>query len=401
MSMSEKMSFANTIKQPDSDKVRPFKLMIAGAGTGGHLFPGIAVAEELMEKIPGSRVMFVTTGKPIEKTVLSGRDFEIAEISAAGLKGMGLMAKLRSLMLLFPGLWQSTVIMGRFCPDAVVGMGGYSAAPVMIAAFLRRVPRLIHEQNRLSGMTNQLLSRLAGRVLVSFEDTQIRCRPGKIRVTGHPVRRQIRDAAERRKSISPKENSSKPFITVAVLGGSQGAHRINTAVVEAFSIIKDPHRFSVIHQTGVQDENEVRKAYAQMGINAAVSAFFRDMASVYEAADIVVCRAGAATLAEIAAVGIPSLLIPYPHAADNHQVFNAEVFVKAGAAEMILEHELTGSLLARYFESFPDNFGQSFQSASRAAAAIGNPRAAAFVLAEIIGFARGGSDFDLSDRQES
>jgi UDP-N-acetylglucosamine--N-acetylmuramyl-(pentapeptide) pyrophosphoryl-undecaprenol N-acetylglucosamine transferase len=397
MTITGKNSSAGSSKQKAQNL--PFRLMIAGAGTGGHLFPGIAVAQELMERVAGSRVMFVTTGKPIEKTVLSGQAFDIAEIQAAGLKGMGLVAKIRSLMLLIPGLWRSMIIMGRFRPDAVLGMGGYSAAPVMIAAFLRRVPRLIHEQNRLAGMTNQLLSRLAGRVLVSFKDTRIRCRADKIRVTGHPVRRQIRDAAEKRKGNKSKEKSSKPF-TVVVLGGSQGAHRINTAVVEAFSIIKDPGRFSVIHQTGVNDEDQVRKAYTQMGLNAAVSAFFRDMASVYEAADVAICRAGAATLAEIAAVGIPSLLIPYPYAADNHQVFNAEVFVKAGAAKMILEHELTGSLLASYLESFPDNYHQSFQNASRAAAAIGNPRAAACVLAQIIDFARGGSGFLLSGKQE-
>ncbi len=386
-------------KQAHKGPVRPVRLMIAGAGTGGHLFPGIAVARELLERIPGSRVMFVTTGKPIERTVLSGQSFDIARISASGLKGMGLMQKARSLLVIPRGLWQSMILLGRFSPDAVLGMGGYSAAPVIIAAFLRGVPRLIHEQNRLAGMTNQWLSRFASRVLVSFPDTKIRCKPGKVRITGHPVRREILRASESRQSRGFEEKS-KPF-TVAVLGGSQGAHRVNTAVVEAFSRIKDPGRFSVIHQTGPRDEDAVRSAYVDMGIKAAVSAFYRDMASVYEEADLVVSRAGAATLAEIAAVGLPAVLIPYPYAADNHQFFNAEVLVKAGAAEMILEKNLTGSLLAGCLQSFADNSGGRFERASRAALSMGRPRAAAAVVDQIIAAARDSRDAGLYEKQES
>lgn len=377
---------------------RPLRLMIAGAGTGGHLFPAIAVAEEIMRMFPGSRVMFVTTGRPIEQTVLAGRSFEIAQISAGGLKGMGLLQKGRSLMLLPRGFWKSLGLIRSFAPDAVLGMGGYSAAPVILAAFLRRVPRLIHEQNRIAGMTNQWLSRLARRVLVSFEDTRISCRPGKIRFTGHPVRRQIREVAENR-GMRIHEGGQEPF-TVAVLGGSQGARRMNTAVVEAFSQIKEPGRFFVIHQTGPHDEESVRRAYVRMGVDSAVSAFFRDMASVYEQTDLAVCRAGAATLAEIAAVGLPALLVPYPYAADNHQVHNAEVLVKAGAAEMIAEKDLTPSWLAEYLQACADNAGGRFEKACLAARNLGRPRAAAAVINEILEAAGRKRFLDSSNSQE-
>ncbi|MCF8035588.1 MAG: undecaprenyldiphospho-muramoylpentapeptide beta-N-acetylglucosaminyltransferase [Desulfobacteraceae bacterium] len=361
------------------------RLVIAGAGTGGHLFPGIAVAESVMQKAPGSRVVFVTTGKPIEQTVLSDCPYETAKISAAGIKGMGLWRKCSSVFLLQKGFAQSMGILGSFGPHAVLGMGGYSSAPVVMAACLRRIPRFIHEQNRLAGMTNRWLARFANRVFVSFADTCIGSEQ-KTLFTGNPVREQIRACAAARRQRPEGEDENRRF-TILVLGGSQGASSINQAMISALSHMADRENCRVIHQTGTRDEAEVRQAYERMGVCATVSAFFRDMASLYEAADLSVCRAGATTVAEIAAVGLPAIFIPYPYAADNHQVANAEGLAGAGAAEIIMESDLSGPGLAECLTAYQKDAGV-LEKARFAAQAAGRPEAAARIADEIIAAAR-------------
>lgn len=368
----------------------PFRLVIAGAGTGGHLFPGIAVAEALVRRVPGSRVLFVVTGRPVEEAVLSGLPFETARVSAAALKGMGWGARLRSLLVTTPkGLFQSLGLLRRFSPHAVLGMGGYSAAPVIMAAFLMRIPRFIHEQNRVAGMTNRWLSRLAGQVFVSFRDTRIGCRPGKIQYTGLPVREPIRECAGARMRDTGNRKE-KPF-TLLVLGGSQGARNINRAVVEAFSFLRRPADFRVIHQTGPADEVQVRRFYEETGVPATVSAFFRDMAAVYREADFAVCRAGAATVSEIAVVGLPAVFIPYPYAADDHQAANARSLADIGAAEIIPERELSGRALAECLEAYAYDAAR-FERAARAARSAGRPDAAGAIVDAVIASA-GFSDF--------
>lgn len=358
-----------------------FRLVIAGAGTGGHLFPGIAVAEDLMDRLPASRVVFVTTGRDIERTVLSGRPFDTVQISAAGIKGKGLFKKLASFLVLPKGLMQSLVLLMRFSPHAVLGMGAYSSAPVILAAFLTGTPRFLHEQNRLAGMTNRWLSRFADRVFVSFADTKPGCREDRIRFTGNPVRGHIRARAQNRRQKTEKEKSS-PF-TILVLGGSQGAHSINMAVTEAFSYLEQPGDYYVIHQTGTRDEETVRRAYAESGVDATVSAFFGDMASVYGAADLAVCRAGATTVAEIAAMGLPAIFIPYPHAADDHQVANAEGLASAGAAEIIPEKQLSGHMLADCLAAYKNDFSM-LEKARAAAVEEGRIDSAAAIVDDMI-----------------
>lgn len=358
----------------------PLRLVIAGAGTGGHLFPGIAVAEELMHRAPESRVLFITTGRPVEQTVLEDKPFETAGISAAGFKGVGLWRKLGALIVLPKGFFQSLGLLRRFSADAVLGMGAYSSAPVVIAAYLTGVPRFIHEQNRIAGMTNRWLARFADRVFVSFQDTDMGCKAGKIVYSGNPVRSDIRGCAHARMKGVKKE-SAKPF-TILVLGGSQGAHTINMAMTETFSHLENYLDFKVIHQTGSNDEDTVRRAYESMGVNSTVSAFFSDMASLYESADIAVCRAGASTVAEIAAAGLPALFIPFPHAADDHQTANAEGLVSAGAAEIIDERNLNGRVLAQRLEEYRADPAK-FEKLQAAAATTSRPDSAVVILDQI------------------
>ena len=322
----------------------PIRLVIAGAGTGGHLFPGIAVAETVMEQVPGARVLFVTTGRAIETTVLGQKEFETAVIPAAGLKGMGLWQKLRSMAILPRGLVAAIRILRRFAPDVVMGMGGYSSGPVMVGAKLLGIRRVIHEQNRLPGLTNRLLARMADRIYVSFADTPIGAAGEKVRFTGNPVRAEIAECGRARRNAPAAEQKQR--LSVLILGGSQGAHRINEAVIEAVDHLDNISDFYFIHQTGTADEQRVRADYAEKGATAEVSAFFDDMAECYRMADIAVCRAGATTVAELAAACVPAIFIPFPHAADNHQVANAEGMVSAGAAEMVTEDRLDGTLLA-------------------------------------------------------
>lgn len=345
------------------DSPAEIRILIAGAGTGGHLFPGIAVAERVAglaasEFGAKTRVCFVTTGRPVEKTVLAQQKYETVQISSAGIKGASAYGKLRSLGLLAGGIFLSGRILKRYTPHAVLGMGGYSSAPVVLAAWLAGIPRFIHEQNRIPGITNRFLCRFSDRVYVSFPDTKIPCAKAKIRFSGYPLRPEIREMPDgRREGKTAGSGTDKaPPLTVLVLGGSQGARSLNRAMTEALHYVDHVGDFAFIHQAGEADEASVRAAYAEKGAKALVSAFFSDMASVYQNADLAFCRAGAGTLAELTAARVPAILVPYPHAADNHQLANARAMADAGGARILMEPDLTPEALAdtmRHYRSEP------------------------------------------------
>jgi UDP-N-acetylglucosamine--N-acetylmuramyl-(pentapeptide) pyrophosphoryl-undecaprenol N-acetylglucosamine transferase len=315
------------------------RVVIAGAGTGGHLFPGIAVAEALRLRHPESRVLFITTGRPIEKRVLSRTDYETHRIRAAGFKGVGITGKLKALFLMPQGVIGAMRLLLWFKPHGVLGMGGYSAIPVLLSAWLLRIPRAIHEANRIAGMTNRFLAPFAERIYTSFPDTKIAGKSRALKFTGNPIRRAITGKNGKRAGEGER-------FTILILGGSQGAHTVNQAVIQALEYLRDRDAFYFIHQSGTADEKFVRRGYAAAGVQARVSSFFDDVANCYSSADLAVCRAGAATIAEVAAARLPAILIPYPHAADNHQFFNAKSLADRGAAEMIEQAELNGEALA-------------------------------------------------------
>jgi UDP-N-acetylglucosamine--N-acetylmuramyl-(pentapeptide) pyrophosphoryl-undecaprenol N-acetylglucosamine transferase len=349
------------------------KILIAGGGTGGHLFPGIAIAEAFMEKDQKNEVLFVGTGRPFEVSVLSQRGFRHKSVTAEGLKGRGLWNQLAALSKIPRGIIESIGILREFKPNLVLGVGGYSAGPVVMAAWVLRLKVALQEQNILPGITNRTLSRFADRIYVSFENTKFPPRYlNKMLVTGNPVRKDIRNwEAENRKPDSP--------FTVLIIGGSQGAHSINMAVAEALRHIKQKDKFFFVHQTGEQDIIAVKDAYKDQGISCTVQPFFNDMATLYRNADLMICRAGATTIAEITAIGKAVIFIPYPYAADNHQVFNAKTLADAGAAEMILQKELDGELLARRITYYAENPEELKKMAYRAKA-FGKPDAAEAIV---------------------
>ncbi|MFO7709676.1 MAG: undecaprenyldiphospho-muramoylpentapeptide beta-N-acetylglucosaminyltransferase [Desulfobacterales bacterium] len=350
----------------------PASVVIAGGGTGGHLFPGIAIAEEIRAQAPECRLLFVSRGNDFERAALGRAGFPLAAIRIEGLKGRGLWNQARTLLRLPGAILQSAALIGSARPEIVIGLGSYAAGPVALAAWMRRVPIALCEQNTLPGITNRQLARLADRIYTAFEQTEGGFDPRKVLWTGNPLRREIVRAAESLAGQAPQGRRER--FSVLVLGGSQGAHAINTALAQALAHLAPRERFEFVHQTGAADAAATRAAYRAAGIPARVEAFFEDMAAHYLASDLVVCRAGATTVAEITALGKPALFIPFPHAADDHQRWNAQRLVAAGAAEMILESELTGEGIAeriRFFAAHPERLGPL---AARAAA-LGRPDA--------------------------
>ncbi|ABL00882.1 undecaprenyldiphospho-muramoylpentapeptide beta-N-acetylglucosaminyltransferase [Pelobacter propionicus] len=337
------------------------KLIIAGGGTGGHLFPGIAVAEEFLSRDPANQVLFVGTERGIEARAVPAAGFPLELISAAGIRGKGGLGKLRGAAMMFNGYRQSCRLLDRFRPDAVLGVGGYASLPMLLAARTRQVPSFIHEQNAVPGMTNRLLSRFADRIFITLEESSRFFAGRRTLLTGNPLRRQILDRLGTRDqgpgirdqekhmtdSTGPASRVPGPRFNLLVFGGSQGAHAINMAMVAALPLLKRASvRLGITHQTGESDRERVAAAYRSAGVEARVLPFIADMASEYARADLVVCRAGATTIAEVTALAKACLFIPFPYAVDDHQRRNAEALLRQSACFMLLERELSAERLA-------------------------------------------------------
>jgi UDP-N-acetylglucosamine--N-acetylmuramyl-(pentapeptide) pyrophosphoryl-undecaprenol N-acetylglucosamine transferase len=362
---------------------RPFRLMIAGGGTGGHLFPGVAIAEELRARDPDAAVRFVGTARGIEARVLPQLGWELATIDASGLKTVGLWAKLRGLFRIPRALWQSRRIIKRFRPDAVVGVGGYASGPAVLAAWLMRRRTSILEQNSIPGLTNKILGKFARAVFIAFDETRRFFADKKTRMTGTPIRRQIRAALTERLDVSSPGPADDLF-HLFVFGGSQGARAVNDVVVDALAALRARGKpLSVVHQTGERDLERTQARYAAAGVVADCRAFIDDMATEYQCADLVLCRSGAGTVAELAAAGVPAILVPYPTAADNHQEINARELVERGAAIAFRQVELTGDKLAHALANLMDD-PAALERMRNGMKAIGRPDAADRIVDWII-----------------
>ncbi|MGD1969508.1 MAG: undecaprenyldiphospho-muramoylpentapeptide beta-N-acetylglucosaminyltransferase [Desulfobacterales bacterium] len=324
---------------------RPLRIVIAGGGTGGHLFPGIATAQEFEARNAATSIIFVSTGNALEKSVLSKTGYPLQTITVAAIKGRGLWNQVKSVANIPKGILEANRILKNFSPDLTIGLGSYSAGPVVFAAWLRRIPIVIHEQNILPGITNRILSRFANRIYISFENTKSSLDLRKVRWTGNPVRRELLEYCDHN-AAKKRDNAGNRSFTVLIIGGSQGAHRINMAVIEALEYLKDKDQLHFVHQTGDADEQQVNKAYRQNHIRCTVQSFFNNMDELYRKSDLLICRAGATTVAEITALGKAVIFIPFPHAADDHQVLNAGSLSDHGAAETIIEKDLSGQLLS-------------------------------------------------------
>jgi UDP-N-acetylglucosamine--N-acetylmuramyl-(pentapeptide) pyrophosphoryl-undecaprenol N-acetylglucosamine transferase len=320
------------------------RLLIAGGGTGGHLFPGIAVAEEFLSRDSGNEVLFVGTERGIEARVLPRLGFRVEFIEAAGIRGKGAFSQIKGMSMLLYGYSQSRKILKAFRPDLVLGVGGYASGPLVLAARGMQIRRFIHEQNAIPGMTNKVLARVAGEVFISLDEARKFFPKGKTLLTGNPVRREILTTARAERNAGSEPGGFR----LLVFGGSAGAHSINQALMGALPYLSGcRERLLVTHQTGENDLDEVRQAYENAGFRAEVIPFINDMAGAYRGASLVVCRAGATTIAEVTACGKACIFIPYPHAVDDHQRRNAEALLKQGAGFMLLERELSGENLAK------------------------------------------------------
>ncbi len=324
--------------------VAPIRLMLTGGGTGGHLFPAIATAEAMCKRLPGSEILFVGTKRRMDKTSLEQYGFATCAIHSKGLKGKKLWALLQSLLVLPVSCFEAMYQIIRFRPHLVVGVGGYVTGPVIIAAKLLGKQTVIHEQNSVPGLANRKLGTFAEKICLSLPGSEKWFPAEKTVLTGNPVRNAILELAEKETGKTKQSDNS---LTLLVLGGSLGAHRINELVSGAFGLgLPELRSIKVIHQTGPADSEKVASAYRENNIDARVAPFFTDMAEIYKEADLLVSRAGATTLAELAVLGKPAVLIPYPYAADNHQEKNAEFYVQGGGAVMYIEKELTTKILA-------------------------------------------------------
>ena len=317
------------------DSERSPRLLIAGGGSGGHLFPGLAVAQAFAAE-GDARVLFVGSVYGIEATAIPKTPFPFHALKVRGVRGRGLGGAVRfasQLPMALLGAWR---VIGDFRPAVVLGLGGYSSVPVVIAAWLRGVPTVIMEQNVRPGLANRLLGHLARRVCTAFAESVEFFPVGRALQTGNPVR-----------PLATGKYSSAELFTIFVFGGSQGAHTINVAAVDAARVLQEQlPGLRIIHQTGAADAEWVERRYRELRVAAEVLAFIDDMASAYGRADLVVCRSGASTLAELAMLGKPAILIPYPFAADDHQRANARMQVRCGAAECIDSTALSGEGLA-------------------------------------------------------
>jgi len=350
------------------------RLLVTGGGTGGHLFPAIALATAICRQNPESRVLFIGTDRQLENRTLAGLGFERASLRFSGVKGLGISGMARALCLLPPAVLQAFRLLKRFKPELVFAVGGYVTGPVLLAAKLLRVPVCIHEQNSVPGLANRLAGKFADKVCISLP-----CQPpfaeGKTVLSGNPLREEILAAADRTKQ------STSEMMSILVLGGSQGARPLNRLMLAALPFLKgERDRLRLVHQSGTADEEMVRQGYDELGFKAEVGDFFVDMARRYAEADLVISRAGATTLAEIAAMGLPALLIPYPYAADDHQRINGEYYVRGGGAVLRLEGELDGERLGQEIMTLLDD-PVRLRSMAKAMRALAMPGATEKIVA--------------------
>jgi UDP-N-acetylglucosamine--N-acetylmuramyl-(pentapeptide) pyrophosphoryl-undecaprenol N-acetylglucosamine transferase len=350
------------------------RVLIAGGGTGGHLYPGIALARELRRRDPSTQVSFAGSAQGIEARVVPREGFELDLIHVAGMKGKSRVERSIGFALLPIAALDTWRILARRRPDVVVGVGSFASGPVLALAALFRYPTMLLEQNALPGLTNRLLAPLVRAAAVNFESA-LAYFPRTGFVAGNPVRPEFFPAPN--EEANDRFTRPRTAARVLIFGGSQGAHAINVAMVEAAPRLAASRvRLAITHQTGERDLDLVRTAYARAGVEARVEAFIYEIDGAMKSADVVICRAGATTLAELAASATPSVLVPLPSSSDDHQRKNAEVVAAAGAAVMMDQRDLTGESLAQMIAALAGD-AERLRRMSIAARALARPDAAA------------------------
>jgi UDP-N-acetylglucosamine--N-acetylmuramyl-(pentapeptide) pyrophosphoryl-undecaprenol N-acetylglucosamine transferase len=313
---------------------RPYRFVMAGGGTGGHIFPALAVAKILRSH--GHEVLFVGTREGLESRLVPEAGYRMEYLKAGGLNRVGLKRQLQTALQLPASSGIATGILTSWRPDAVFSTGGYVAGPVVIAAMLRRLPLVVMEPNAMPGFTNRKVAPFVTRALVGFEETRRWFPPGRTEVTGLPIRAEFFQITRKRDGV----------FTLLITGGSRGARSLNRAARESWPLFRASRTpIRILHQTGINEYETLRKEFGSSGVEGEVVPFLGDMAAAFASADLVLARSGAGSVGEIAAAGMPSILVPLPFAADDHQRKNAEALVQASAAKMVLDRELDGKRL--------------------------------------------------------
>ncbi|MEW6623143.1 MAG: undecaprenyldiphospho-muramoylpentapeptide beta-N-acetylglucosaminyltransferase [Bacillota bacterium] len=363
------------------------KIIITGGGTGGHVYPALAIAKGIRDLIPNSELMYVGTKSGLEAKVVPKEGINFKTITVEGLPRVVSIQSLRSGFKLMAGLGESFKIISAFKPELIIATGGYVSGPIAWVGTQMGVPLVLHEQNSVPGKTNRLLAKRAKKICLTFEDSKVYFKDrSKVKVTGLPIRDEIllaaREASIKNLGLDPLKK------TLLITGGSRGAHSINMAVVDALPDLVLRQDLQVILVTGERRYKETLHELENKGIkkasmgNITIKPYLYHMEHGLGCADMVVGRSGAAFLAEVTAKGIPSILIPYPYAADNHQEYNAKSLVKAGASMVISDHELNGQLLLDRLFSILDN-KQKYEAMKKAALSMGKPDALSRILREI------------------
>ncbi len=349
------------------------KLLLAGGGTGGHLFPAVALGQLLLDQDSDSEVLFVGTKRGLEQRLLPKLGLPLKTVDMVGMVGRGWRGKLEVLPRLLKSLYQANRILKDFKPDCVIGVGGYASVPVLLAAKCKGIPYVIHEQNAIPGLSNRLLGRWAKLICLSYAESHSSFKNTRVEVTGNPLRKGLENVSA---NIPQSGN-------LLIFGGSRGARAINQAVMKMLPVLGQLEKKPVIlHQTGEDDFKLVQQAYCNAGFNPdQVVPFIDDMASAYSSSSLVICRAGATTLAELTVCGRPAILIPFPYAAGDHQTANAESLKKNGAAILLPQDELTAEGLALLVKNlFEDH--KTLQSMADQARSLGLTGAAERILNE-------------------
>ena len=343
------------------------KVLIAAGGTGGHIYPGIAVANEVMSRDAESEVLFVGTARGLEKKIVPDNGYQLSLINSAGLKNVGVVGKIKGLSVLPKSFLEARKIIRQFRPHVVVGAGGYVSGPVLLMAATMGVPTLVMDSNAPPGFTNRQLARFVDRAALTFEEA-VPFFGKKAVVTGNPVRKEFFEIPEKKRG---------EVLQILIFGGSQGARAINNAMADALPLL-EPHaeKLAITHQTGEADFERIRDAYASSKFSADIRPFISDIFVEFGKADLIICRAGATTCAELSAAGKASIMVPFPGAADNHQQKNAEALQNAHAAKMILQKDLTPEILASQIIAYSQD-PESITRMEAEARKLSRPNAAA------------------------
>ena len=345
------------------------RAILAGGGTGGHVIPALAIAEELQKQF-SAEVLFIGTARGIENRLVPAAGFPLRLIEVGALNQVSLATRLKTALGLPKAVWEARRMLAEFAPDVVIGVGGYASGPAMLAAILRKIPTLAFEPNVVPGFANRMVARWVSAAAVHFEETA-RFFP-RAEVTGVPVRQAFFEIAEKSPSAQP---------TLLVFGGSQGAHAINQAMIQCLpELLKQAPEIHIIHQTGERDYNDAKAAYQRAGTSAEVSPFISDMPAIFARADLVLCRSGASTVAEIAAAGKPAIFVPFPRAADDHQRVNAQALERAGAAVVLEETKLDDVWLVETVSTLLADPAR-LRRMSQAARSLSHPNAAQDIAA--------------------